>query len=185
VSEGRAPDVEYVVLLAEDGQPCGTAPKAQVHHRNTPLHLAFSCWILDEQGRTLLTRRAASKQTWPGVWTNSFCGHPAPGESLVDAVHRRAAHELGVTVGTPAPALPHFRYRAVMADGIVENEVCPVFTAALLTEPEPNPTEVDAMRWVDLAKLADTVERDPTPYSPWMCEQLAALYPVLGASTTP
>ena len=175
VREGREWEVEYVVLLNNLGEPCGTAPKAEVHHRNTPLHLAFSCWILDGRGRTLLTRRAAGKRTWPGAWTNSFCGHPAPGESLADAVHRRASYELGATVGTPAPALPDFRYRAVMSDGTVENEVCPVFTAALLSDPEPNPTEVDAVRWVDLDELVVTIERDPAPYSPWMREQLLAL----------
>lgn len=175
MSEGPESGVEYVVLLDDDGQPCGTAPKAEVHNRNTALHLAFSCWILDERGRTLLTRRAASKRTWPGAWTNSFYGHPAPGESLAHAVHRRAGHELGATVGTLAPALPDFRYRAVMADGTVENEVCPVFTAALLSDPEPNPAEVDAVHWIDLDELAAAVERDPAPYSPWMREQLAAL----------
>ena len=182
MSDGLEPDVEYVVLLDEHGQACGTAPKAEVHHQNTPLHLAFSCWILDERGRTLLTRRASSKQTWPGAWTNSFCGHPAPGEGPVDAVHRRARDELGATVGPPALALPDFRYRAVMADGTVENEVCPVFTAALISEPQPNPAEVDALRWVDIGELAAEVERDPAPYSPWMREQLSALREQLAAS---
>ena len=168
-------DTEYVVLLDDDGLPCGTAEKSGVHHRNTPLHLAFSCWILGEQGQTLLTRRAANKTTWPGVWTNSFCGHPAPGESLTDAVHRRAAYELGAAVDSPTPALPDFRYRAVMADGTVENEVCPVFIATLRSDPEPNPSEVAALRWVNLDELAAAVERDATPYSPWMLEHLAGI----------
>ena len=175
MTTGPGPDVEYVVLLDDHGKPCGAAPKAEVHNRDTPLHLAFSCWILDERGRTLLTRRAALKRTWPGAWTNSFCGHPAPGESILDAVHRRAQHELGATVGTLAPALPDFRYRAVMADGTVENEVCPVFTAELRSGPDPNPAEVGALRWIDLHQLRAAVEDDPAPYSPWMREQLAAL----------
>ncbi|WP_432542709.1 isopentenyl-diphosphate Delta-isomerase [Kineococcus sp. SYSU DK002] len=166
------PTVELVVLLTDDGTPCGTAPKADVHHTSTPLHLAFSCWILDERGRTLLTRRAASKRTWPGVWTNSFCGHPGPGEEPADAVVRRSVQELGAQVVDVAPLLPTFRYRAVMDDGTVENEVCPVFTARLAGELALDPDEVDAYRWVGLDELRAEVAADPSPFSPWMLLQL-------------
>ena len=166
---------ELVVLLTEDGSPCGTAPKADVHHSATPLHLAFSCWVLDDAGRTLLTRRADTKRTWPGVWTNSFCGHPGPGEEPEQAVHRRAGHELGTSVVDVAPALPLFRYRAVMADGTVENEVCPVFTAALAGEVDPHPDEVGDWRWIALDELRAEVARDPSPFSPWMLLQLEQL----------
>ena len=166
---------ELVVLLTEDGVPCGTAPKSQVHHTATPLHLAFSCWVLDGAGRTLLTRRADTKRTWPGVWTNSFCGHPGPGEEPADAVHRRAADELGTAVSAVAPVLPTFRYRARMADGTVENEVCPVFTAALAADLVPDPDEVGAWRWVGLDELRAEVARDPSPFSPWMLLQLQQL----------
>lgn len=122
-------NIELVRLLDEQGNEIGTADKALVHTTDTPLHLAFSCHLFDAQGRTLLTRRALSKLTWPGVWTNSFCGHPAPGESFQEAIIRRAAVELNITVTNIEPALPDFQYRAVDASGIVENEVCPVFTA--------------------------------------------------------
>ena len=173
---GTAPVApELVVLLDADGRPCGTAPKAEVHHRDTPLHLAFSCWFLDDRGRTLLTRRALTKRTWPGVWTNSVCGHPGPGEDPADAVRRRAADELGVRVADLRPLLPDFRYRAVMADGTVENEVCPVFAARMLGEVIADPEEVEDWRWVDLAELRADVHRDPRPYSPWMLDQLAQL----------
>lgn len=169
---GRGP--ELVVLVDDDGRPCGSAPKAEVHHGDTPLHLAFSCWVFDDQQRTLLTRRADAKRTWPGVWTNAFCGHPAPGEPLPDAVHRRALDELGTRVSDPEPVLPHFRYRAVMDDGTVENEVCPVFRARLLAPLAPNPLEVGEVRWVAFADLIGQVEQDVATYSPWMREQLAA-----------
>lgn len=168
-------DVELVVLLDEDGTPCGTAPKAEVHHTETPLHLAFSCWILDGAGRTLLTRRAGVKKTWPGAWTNSFCGHPGPGEEPAEAVHRRALDELGASLTEVEPVLPDFRYRAVMPDGTVENEICPVFSAALGSEPVPDPSEVDGLRWTTLDELRADVARDPSPYSPWLLEQLPRL----------
>src|SRR5699024_7430315 len=89
---------------------------------------AFSAWLVRD-GKLLLTRRALTKQTWPGVWTNSFCGHPAPGESNADAVYRRAVVELGIDpsdLSAPEVVLPDFAYRAVDSSGIVENEICPV-----------------------------------------------------------
>ena len=70
---------ELVVLASAEGEPIGTAPKAEVHTTDTPLHFAFSAWLTCG-GKVLVTRRALSKRTWPGVWTNAFCGHPAPGE---------------------------------------------------------------------------------------------------------
>jgi isopentenyl-diphosphate delta-isomerase len=164
-----------VVLLDEDGRPCGTARKDQVHTLETPLHLAFSCWVIDPDGRTLLTQRSPAKLTWPGVWTNSFCGHPEPGEDLADAVHRRGWDELGARLADVRLALPMFRYRAVSASGIVENEVCPVYTARLASVLDPHPDEVADLRWTTLDDLRRQTTADPDPFSPWMLEQLDQL----------
>ncbi|WP_245982255.1 isopentenyl-diphosphate Delta-isomerase [Mycetocola tolaasinivorans] len=166
---------EYVQLLSEDGEPIGVADKAEVHDHDTRLHLAFSCHITDERGRVLLTRRAVSKLTWPGVWTNAFCGHPAPGESFESAIARRAADELGTTVTGISPLLPDFRYRAVDASGIVEYEICPVFSATLSSDLAPNPDEVAEYRWVEPEDLAQLARIAPWSISPWLVEQLEQL----------
>lgn len=168
-------DVELVQLLDDQGRPCGTAPKAEVHHADTPLHLAFSCWLFDDEGRTLVSRRAWSKRTWPGVLTNSFCGHPAPGETPAQAVARRAPQELGAAVADVRPLLPDFRYRAEMEDGTVENEVCPVFSARLLDDPHPAPDEVAELRWLGIDDLVAEVSREPALWSPWLRLQLEQL----------
>ena len=147
--------MEQVVLLDAAANPIGTAPKLEIHTAHTPLHLAFSCWVLDAHGQLLLTRRALSKLTWPGVWTNAFCGHPAPGEAVEDALFRRAQTELGLgrdSFSTVDCILPTFQYRAVDSSGVVENEVCPVFVARLTpgAELDPNPDEVDSLSLIHI-----------------------------------
>ena len=77
---------EYVILLDQDGREIGTAPKNSVHGADTSFHLAFSCYVFNARGEVLITRRALGKKAWPGVWTNSFCGHPLPAEPLPTAV---------------------------------------------------------------------------------------------------
>lgn len=169
------PTEDLVVLLHPDGTPSGTAPRATVHDAATPLHLAFSCHVLDGRGRLLMTRRALTKRTWPGVWTNSYCGHPRPGEPVEDAVVRYARRELGVDVGDLAPLLPDFRYRAVDASGVVEHEVCPVFVARTDAEVRPAADEVAELVWADPADVWAAVEHAPWALSPWFVEQVREL----------
>ncbi|MCU1584246.1 MAG: isopentenyl-diphosphate Delta-isomerase [Microbacteriaceae bacterium] len=175
-TEGRAkPGTELVVLLDESGAPIGTADKVLVHGANTPLHLAFSCHVYDSLGRVLVTRRALGKLTWPGVWTNSFCGHPLPGESLEAAVRRRAAFELGMSLDSIELVLPDFRYRAIDASGIVENEICPVYRAVASGPVLANPQEVGDFVWFEPHRLHSAVTDAPFAFSPWLGWQLEQL----------
>lgn len=167
--------VEQVVLLDESGHAVGVADKATVHHRDTPLHLAFSCYVLSAAGEVLVTRRALHKPTWPGAWTNSVCGHPAPDEAPVDAVRRRAVTELGIRLHDVRLVVPGFRYRAVMADGTVENEMCPVFVATTTDAVAADPDEVDDHAWVAWAQFRSSVLDGTRDVSPWCVEQLRAM----------
>lgn len=173
---------EHVVLLDEAGRAVGTMDKREVHHERTPLHLAFSCYVfdgLDEPGheapRLLLTRRALHKPTWPGVWSNSVCGHPGPGEDLLAAVHRRAEQELGLTLASVQLTLPAFRYEATMANGVRENELCPVFVATTGDEARPDPDEVDDHTWESWPEFREAVLAGRRAVSPWCVQQVAAL----------
>jgi len=164
-----------VVLLDDDLRPVASASKDAVHGQDTPLHLAFSCYLQDADGRLLMTRRSLTKTAWPGVWTNSCCGHPAPGEPLEAAVRRRVRQELGLSLSQLRLVLPDFRYRAVDAGGVVENEVCPVFVAVADGPPEADPAEVMAWRWADWSAVSATARATPWLLSPWSVLQLAQL----------
>ncbi|WP_181276479.1 isopentenyl-diphosphate Delta-isomerase [Brevibacterium oceani] len=164
---------DQVVLVDNDGADIGVADRASVHTAETPLHRAFSLYLIDEEGRLLLTRRALSKRSWPGVWTNSCCGHPRPGEDDVDAVYRRAKEELGVEVRNISPILPDFRYSATDASGIVEREICPVYRGTIDSRDlSPDPEEVEEYFLVDPAAVMEGAEIVPVLLSPWSVKQL-------------
>lgn len=164
-----------VVLVDGTGRTIGVQRKDCVHGLSTPRHLAFSCHVVDGDGQLLVTRRALKKKTWPGVWTNAFCGHPGPGESLEDAVHRRAGLELGLTVDNIVCALPDFGYRARDASGIEENEHCPVFIATAVSPLSPNPNEVAEAQWTNTSELSTATKAAPWAFSPWLVEHFPKL----------
>lgn len=176
-------DSTRVVLLDDRGDPIGTAEKRAVHGPETPLHLGFSCHVVLDDGRTLLTRRALSKLTFPGVWTNAFCGHPAPCEEVADAVLRHARDELGIDLAELELVLPDFRYRAVDADGVVEYEVCPVYVARAVGEPVINPAEVAEVAVVAPRDLGAALRSTPWAFSAWLVEQ-AKLMPLYASSVS-
>ncbi|MCW5951443.1 MAG: isopentenyl-diphosphate Delta-isomerase [Propionibacteriaceae bacterium] len=173
---------DQVVLLDAAGRPCGAADRASVHHRDTPYHLAFSSYLFDDRGRVLLTRRALGKRTWPGVWTNSCCGHPRPGEPSREAVTRRVTDELGHPPSQLRLVLESFSYRAVDPGGVVEHELCPVwvgrFDPARLA---PDPAEVMEVGWVDWPVLVRIAAGAPELLSPWAVLQVRLLAAVLPA----
>ena len=188
VPEGAGEEDRYVdpddlvVLIDDSGKRIGTAPRGAVHTRSTPRHLAFSCHILDVGGRALITRRALTKVAWPGVWTNSCCGHPRPGERMEDAIVRRVREELGLDLNPEAVncVMPDFSYRATDSSGIVENELCPVYVTVLddpeeIVELYPDPDEVEEVSWVGWKDLYRTVQTMSSLLAPWTVAQMRAL----------
>lgn len=179
---------ELIVLCDEQGNPTGTAEKWSSHHAHTPLHLAFSCYVFDAEGAFLTTRRALTKKVWPGVWTNTVCGHPAPGESFPEAIARRLDYELGMTARDVEAVLPSHLYRAPPFDGIVEYEFCPVFVARVASAPQPNPIEVGACALMDWPEFVSRARADTDDHYSWWCKnqlkQLAG-HPLIATYTRP
>ncbi len=169
------PDNELIVLLDDELNEIGVAPKLASHHGQTPLHKAFSCYIFDEKGQFLVTQRALSKKVWPGVWTNSVCGHPAPSESFEDAIRRRSKDELGMTVTDIKVMLPDYRYATPPYEGVVENEFCPVFIARIADTSEVNNDEVEDFSWMSWEDYVSQITIRPEDFSYWAKDQLKHL----------
>lgn len=167
--------MESVILVDEQNNQIGTAPKDTVHTDHTPLHRAFSLFLFNAQNQLLVTKRATTKKTFPGLWTNSVCGHVAPGESTIDAVRRRANEELHVSIMDLEEVSP-YRYKFADKNGIVEHEICPIFSGITDQDPMINQDEVDEWKWVDWSTFLELIKTDAIGiYSPWCKEEAVIL----------
>ncbi|EIV8403983.1 MULTISPECIES: isopentenyl-diphosphate Delta-isomerase [Enterobacteriaceae] len=163
---------EHVVLLDAQNQPVGKLGKLAAHHAKTPRHLAFSVWLFNRGGDCLLTRRALVKKAWPGVWTNSVCGHPQWQETFAAAIRRRCRYEAGVDVEDITLIDHTFSYCETDPTGIVENEYCPVYAARVTGPLQIRESEAMAASWVTLPSLIAAADTLPALFSPWLVQQL-------------
>jgi isopentenyl-diphosphate delta-isomerase len=167
-------NTELVILVDEHNNVLGTMPKAEVHSAVTPLHRAFSSFLLrSSDRRVLIQQRSVKKRAWPQMWSNTCCGHPGPGESNVDAARRRLKDELGLVPSLLEEAAP-YRY-CFTKDGVMENEICPILVGIVDHEPVLNPDEVQAVRWMEWKAFLKAVELNPKDYSDWCVEQAQIL----------
>lgn len=161
-----------VELVDQAGQSIGACPVREAHTAPGRLHRAFSVLLYDTAGRVLLQQRATVKTRFASRWSNTCCGHPAPGEDLVTAAIRRLAEELGIGAAqiTPLAEAGVLRYQACdAATGHVEYEWDHVLVATLTGgAPAPDPGEVGAVRWADPGPLGAEVAARPDEFTPWL-----------------
>lgn len=157
-----------VELVDEQGLAAGALTVAAAHTAPGRLHRAFSVLLFDASGRVLLQQRAGVKTRFPLLWTNTCCGHPAPGQSVVTAAGIRLHEELGVTAALTEVGT--FTYQATDAGtGRVEFEFDHVLTGILEdTALQPDPAEVADIIWVRPDLLAESVSAAPARYTPWL-----------------
>ncbi len=159
-------DDEPLILVNAQDEPLGTLAKSACHDGQGVLHRAFSLFVFNDAGETLLQRRHASKRLWPGYWANSCCSHPRAGEALPDAVRRRAWDELGIDV--QPEFLFKFQYQASFADLGTEFELCSVYLGRASGEPHVNTTEVADWRWTAPGELDRRLAASPQTFTPWL-----------------
>jgi isopentenyl-diphosphate Delta-isomerase len=168
MNHSQPASTRQVILCDESGQSVGTADLLTAHTGHGQLHLAFSVYLFSPDGRSiLLQQRAAGKMLWPLVWANTCCSHPRIGEAPIEAGRRRLREELGIdcelTVG------PAFVYRADDPAGRgVEHEYDILLIGTTDAVPVPDPEEVAAWKWVELAALQHDMRNHAENYSPWL-----------------
>ena len=157
--------LETVTLVDAEDNAVGPCDKITAH-REGKLHRAFSILITNHDGELLLQRRAAHKYHFASRWSNTCCGHPRPGESTPAAARRRLAEELGFSV--PLTQVSVFTYFARDAvSNLVEHEYLHVFHGLYTGEPDPNPDEVGACRWMQSDRVQRGLTARPDWFTPW------------------
>ena len=158
-------DDDIVILVDDRDSVVGFAPKLDVH-RDGRLHRAVSVVLFDDRGRVMLQRRADVKYHSGGLWSNSCCGHPRPGESVEDAAGRRLTAELGVE-GCGVTRVGELTYHADLGNGLVEHELDHIVVGQWAGDVTPNPLEVAEIRWVDPRSFLTELALIPTAFTAW------------------
>jgi isopentenyl-diphosphate Delta-isomerase len=155
---------EHVILVDRNDAPIGVREK-QAAHVTGALHRAFSVFVFDDAGRMLLQRRASDKYHSGGLWSNTCCSHPRPGEATAAAARRRLLEEMGFLC--PLETAFAFTYHADVGGGLIEHEYDHVFIGHFDGEPEPDPAEVGGWRWVGLDALVAELQEQPDRFTHW------------------
>ncbi|MBO9732320.1 MAG: isopentenyl-diphosphate Delta-isomerase [Chitinophaga sp.] len=157
----KSPDV---ILVNEHDEAIGAMEKMEAHYKGL-LHRAFSVFIINDAGEILLQRRALEKYHSPGLWTNTCCSHPYPGESTAAAAHRRLQEEMGFDCDMQE--IFTFTYRAEFDNGLTEHEFDHVLLGTYNGNISPNPSEVCDYQYLSSAHIIELMEKDPDSFTVW------------------
>lgn len=166
--------MEEVILVDRNDTPTGTEEKIKAHELAL-LHRAFSVFIFNKNGELMLQQRALHKYHSPGLWTNTCCSHPRPGEETMDAAHRRLREEMGFDCELQWKF--SFIYKAPFDNGLTEHEFDHVFFGTYDNKPVINRDEVESWKWIKMGDLLTDVKKNPDNYTVWFRIALEKLFP--------
>ncbi|PMB54747.1 Isopentenyl-diphosphate delta-isomerase [Coxiella-like endosymbiont] len=162
--------IQEVILVNEKDQPLGNEEKIKVH-REGKLHRAFSVFIFswrNNELELLLQKRHPKKYHSGGLWTNTCCSHPRPGENIIEAGKRRLFEEMELK--TLLKKAGEFRYTAKVGNNLIENEYDHVLVGFFLTNKKIyfNKNEITAIRWINIPSLKKEYKKNPENFTPWL-----------------
>jgi isopentenyl-diphosphate delta-isomerase len=155
---------EQLILVNERNRATGSAGKIAVHRAGL-LHRAFSIFMVDGSGRIVVQQRSRKKYHSGGLWANSCCGHPRPGERTISAAQRRLREELGVASMLSFGFFS--RYQAKLGESMHENEFVYIYFGRLRSEPKPDPAEIADVAHLSLDAIGRRIEREPDSFAFW------------------
>lgn len=156
--------IEKVILVDTDDNPTGEMEKMEAHEKAL-LHRAFSIFIFNKKHELMLQQRALTKYHSPGLWTNTCCSHPRPGESVEEACHRRLVEEMGFDC--EMEKIFDFIYKAELDKCLTEHEFDHVFFGRFDDQPAINPDEVAAWKWMSMTEIESDMLANPENYTVW------------------
>lgn len=164
MTQKQAITLENVILVDENDKEIGTGEKLLTHLRGR-LHRAVSVFLFNAEGQFLLQQRAFSKYHSGGLWSNTCCGHPRPGETPLAAAERRLLEEMGIKCALEKNF--DFIYKAELNDGLIEHEFDHVFFGRFDGAAKPDPEEACNWQWIDRESLERNVKEHPERYTVW------------------
>lgn len=155
---------EKVILVDENDRQIGLMEKIEAHEKAL-LHRAFSVFVFNDKGETLLQQRAAHKYHSPGLWTNTCCSHQREGETNIEAGKRRLQEEMGFS--TELEEVLSFIYHAPFDNGLTEHEYDHIMVGKFNEQPKVNPDEVACWKWMSLKDIKVDIVENPGHYTAW------------------
>jgi len=152
-----------IILVDKRDRKIGVGEKLKVH-KEGKLHLAISVFIFNKKGEILLQKRAKRKYHSGGLWSNTCCSHPRPGESVFLAAKRRLKEEMGIE--TKLKRVFKIQYMAKVGD-LIENEIDHVFIGYFDGNPKINKREAEDFKWEKIENVLDDLKKNPQKYTIW------------------
>lgn len=156
---------EEVILVDQEDKALGTMEKLEAHQTGV-LHRAFSVFLFNSAGELLLQQRALDKYHSPGLWSNTCCSHPRPGEDTLGAAKRRLQEEMGMEC--ELRFISKFLYKTRFENGLFEHELDHIFVGTTDSLPKINPQEANDFKFLNLAQIKADVKNNPDQYTVWL-----------------